>query len=94
MRVQVSSRSHALLWVTVRHEWSEVGGGARRRDARLALIDLAGSERASATLNVGARLHEGAKINRSLLALANCINALTSLVWPPPFDSSFAVKMQ
>ena len=29
-------------------------------------------------MNSGARLHEGAKINRSLLALANCINALTS----------------
>ena len=39
-------------------------------------IDLAGSERASATLNSGLRLNEGAKINRSLLALANCINKL------------------
>ena len=27
--------------------------------------------------NSGTRLQEGAKINRSLLALANCINALT-----------------
>lgn len=43
-------------------------------------VDLAGSERASATLNRGVRLHEGAKINRSLLALANCINALTSQI--------------
>jgi len=42
----------------------------------LNLIDLAGSERASATNNRGARLHEGANINKSLLALANCINAL------------------
>ncbi|KAJ1481319.1 kinesin motor domain-containing protein, partial [Baffinella frigidus] len=45
---------------------------------KLSLIDLAGSERASATDNRGARLVEGANINRSLLALANCINALAS----------------
>ena len=43
---------------------------------KLSLIDLAGSERASMTHNVGARMVEGANINRSLLALGNCINAL------------------
>ncbi|KAL0483401.1 kinesin-like protein [Acrasis kona] len=43
---------------------------------KLSLIDLAGSERASVTMNRGARLVEGANINKSLLALANCINAL------------------
>ncbi|KAF9334167.1 kinesin-like protein Klp5 [Podila minutissima] len=44
--------------------------------ATLSLIDLAGSERASATKNRGSRLIEGANINKSLLALGNCINAL------------------
>jgi hypothetical protein len=44
--------------------------------AKLALVDLAGSERASETNNVGRQLKDGANINRSLLALANCINAL------------------
>ena len=39
---------------------------------------MAGSERASATENKGKRLNEGANINRSLLALGNCINALCS----------------
>jgi hypothetical protein len=43
---------------------------------KLSLIDLAGSERATKTENRGERLNEGANINRSLLALANCINAL------------------
>ena len=43
----------------------------------MSLIDLAGSERASSTNNRGARLTEGANINKSLLALANCINALS-----------------
>ena len=43
---------------------------------RLSMIDLAGSERAANTKNAGIRLKEGAHINRSLLALGNCINAL------------------
>ena len=44
--------------------------------AKLYLIDLAGSERASNTKNKGIRLVEGANINKSLLSLGNCINAL------------------
>lgn len=46
------------------------------RVAKMSLIDLAGSEKASATNAKGARLREGANINRSLLALANVINTL------------------
>ena len=46
------------------------------RVAKMSLIDLAGSERATVTKNRGARFREGANINRSLLALGNCINAL------------------
>ena len=41
------------------------------------MIDLAGSERATHTKNRGTRLVEGAHINRSLLALGNCIKALS-----------------
>lgn len=44
--------------------------------SKLSLIDLAGSERGTSTGNRGIRMMEGAKINRSLLALGNCINAL------------------
>ena len=44
--------------------------------AKLSMIDLAGSERGSATGCGGARFTEGANINRSLLALGNCINGL------------------
>ena len=46
--------------------------------AKLSLIDLAGSEGATVTANCGERLREGANINRSLLSLGNCINALAS----------------
>uniref|UniRef100_A0A1I8H8V5 Kinesin-like protein n=1 Tax=Macrostomum lignano TaxID=282301 RepID=A0A1I8H8V5_9PLAT len=46
------------------------------RTGKLFLIDLAGSERAAHTQNRGKRMLEGAHINRSLLALGNCINAL------------------
>ena len=45
---------------------------------KLSLIDLAGSERAAKTQNVGGRLIEASNINRSLLALGNCINALAA----------------
>ena len=73
---QVSSRSHAVLQICVRFTTVDAAGNDLARESRLSLIDLAGSERASATLNRGARLQEGANINKSLLALANCINAL------------------
>jgi len=43
---------------------------------KLSLIDLAGSERALATDQRSIRSLEGANINRSLLALSSCINAL------------------
>ena len=43
---------------------------------KLALVDLAGSERACETNSGGQKFRDGANINRSLLALANCINAL------------------
>ena len=74
---QTSSRSHAILQLTISHTFcSNTTGGLVVVDSKLSLIDLAGSERASATSNSGVRLHEGANINKSLLALANCINAL------------------
>ncbi|PKU39999.1 kinesin-like protein kif18a [Limosa lapponica baueri] len=48
------------------------------RIAKMSLIDLAGSERASVTNAKGARFREGTNINRSLLALGNVINALAN----------------
>ena len=74
----VSSRSHAVLQIIVENKDRAHGVDSDVNIGKLSMIDLAGSERASATLNTGKRLIEGANINRSLLALANCINALCS----------------
>ena len=74
----VSSRSHAVLQIHVRSRPTHIGTSIVYTSATLSIIDLAGSERASVTKNKGDRLLEGANINRSLLALGNCINALCS----------------
>ncbi|XP_039085728.1 kinesin-like protein KIF19 [Hyaena hyaena] len=74
---QTSSRSHAVLQVAVRQRSRVKDVLQEVRQGRLFMIDLAGSERASQTQNRGQRMKEGAHINRSLLALGNCINALS-----------------
>ena len=71
-----SSRSHAVLQVIVEARDQSADISHSVRVGKLSLIDLAGSERAANTQNRGIRMFEGANINRSLLALANCINAL------------------
>ena len=73
---EVSSRSHAVLQVHVIQTNKKIDFTMNQKYATLSIIDLAGSERAASTKNRGERLHEGANINRSLLALGNCINAL------------------
>jgi len=71
-----SSRSHAVLQINVAQKDRNADVNEPHTMATLSIIDLAGSERASATKNRGERLTEGANINKSLLALGSCINAL------------------
>ncbi len=71
-----SSRSHAVLQINLTIKDKTVDISEEHLFSTLSIIDLAGSERASATQNRGVRLNEGANINKSLLALGNCINAL------------------
>ncbi|NP_001026099.1 kinesin-like protein KIF18B [Gallus gallus] len=71
-----SSRSHAVFQIYVKQQDRVVGLSQDLQVAKMSLIDLAGSERASVTNTKGERLREGANINRSLLALINVINAL------------------
>ncbi|XP_057960270.1 kinesin-like protein KIN-8B [Malania oleifera] len=70
-----SSRSHAVLEINVKRKRKNKYRHQIIK-GKLALVDLAGSERASETNSGGQKLRDGANINRSLLALANCINAL------------------
>ncbi|XP_062999563.1 kinesin-like protein KIF19 [Elgaria multicarinata webbii] len=74
---KTSSRSHAVLQVSVKQTSWVKDINEEVRVGRLFMVDLAGSERASQTQNRGKRMKEGAHINRSLLALGNCINALS-----------------
>ncbi|XP_034047757.1 kinesin-like protein KIF18A isoform X2 [Thalassophryne amazonica] len=71
-----SSRSHAVFQIYLRQQDKTASINPNVCVAKMSLIDLAGSERASATNAKGARFREGANINRSLLALGNVINAL------------------
>lgn len=72
----VSSRSHAVLEIVLELSDKLQGLQEQKTYSSLTITDLAGSERAASTKNSGKRLVEGANINRSLLALGNCINGL------------------
>jgi kinesin family protein 1 len=74
---ETSSRSHAVFTLTLsqkRHDVEMKMSG--ERVAKISLVDLAGSERANSTGATGARLKEGAEINRSLSTLGRVIAAL------------------
>ena len=77
---ETSSRSHAILQVAIEYKEKNTGIDYEIKYSKLSLVDLAGSERASTTQNRGIRLIEGANINRSLLTLGNCINALCDAI--------------
>ena len=67
---ETSSRSHAICNIVIKEKGSKEFG-------KLSLVDLAGSERAEETQsNNRTRRAEGAEINKSLLALKECIRAL------------------
>ena len=67
---------HCVYQVFVRQKDRTAGLQTNFTMGKMSLIDLAGSERAIVTSNRGERFREGANINKSLLALGNCINAL------------------
>jgi len=75
---QFSSRSHAILQIVV--EQNKNTGETLM--SKYLMVDLAGSERGSLEKGIrnddkGIRLQEGSNINKSLLALGNCINLLS-----------------
>lgn len=77
-----SSRSHAIAQIKVRDSQGKGIG-------KLLIVDLAGSERAQDTQsNNRQRRLEGAEINKSLLALKECIRALDTKSGHVPFRAS------
>ncbi len=74
---QFSSRSHAILQLIIEKRNRAKDVVDSYTQSKLCLVDLAGSERAATSENRGIRQVEGANINRSLLALGNCINILS-----------------
>lgn len=72
-----SSRSHAVFTIMMKQICHDMDTDqTTERTARIRLVDLAGSERAKATGAEGARLREGANINKSLSTLGRVIAAL------------------
>jgi kinesin family member 1 len=77
---ETSSRSHAVFTLTLTQRRHDVETKmSTEKVAKISLVDLAGSERATSTGATGARLKEGAEINRSLSTLGRVIAALADL---------------
>lgn len=85
-----SSRSHAVFQVYIKII-NKLDNQVQR--VKLSMIDLAGSERASATGCKGVRFKEGANINKSLLALGNCINNLADGIKHIPYRDSKLTRL-
>ncbi|KAH7255593.1 uncharacterized protein BKA55DRAFT_537981 [Fusarium redolens] len=77
---QTSSRSHAVFTLMLTQKKFDTDTKMEmEKVAKISLVDLAGSERATSTGATGARLKEGAEINRSLSTLGRVIAALADL---------------
>ncbi|KAI0407730.1 kinesin heavy chain [Xylaria palmicola] len=77
---ETSSRSHAVFTLILTQKTFDTDTKMElEKQAKISLVDLAGSERATSTGATGARLKEGAEINRSLSTLGRVIAALADL---------------
>ncbi|KAL1838864.1 hypothetical protein VTJ49DRAFT_2117 [Mycothermus thermophilus] len=77
---ETSSRSHAVFTLMLTQKrYDPETKLEMEKAAKISLVDLAGSERATSTGATGARLKEGAEINRSLSTLGRVIAALADL---------------
>ncbi|TXG61380.1 hypothetical protein EZV62_012743 [Acer yangbiense] len=84
-----SSRSHAILQLAIKRSADGTESKPARLVGKLSFIDLAGSERgADTTDNDKQTRMEGAEINKSLLALKECIRALDNDRGHIPFRGS------
>jgi hypothetical protein len=91
---QESSRSHCIFTVHVEiGENMEDTKNKKIKAGKLNLVDLAGSERQSKTGATGNRLEEAKKINLSLTALSNVINALVENKQHVPYRDSKLTRL-
>jgi kinesin family protein 2/24 len=78
-----SSRSHAVLQISLRLE------NTTKTFSKMSFIDLAGSERGADTIEQDKKTRiDGAEINKSLLALKECIRAIDQDKKHTPFRGS------
>lgn len=83
-----SSRSHSIMQFSLK-KFKQNGDPNGREVGRLSFIDLAGSERGADTFDNDRQTRiEGAEINKSLLALKECIRALDGDARHVPFRGS------
>lgn len=86
---QNSSRSHAVFQIILRKRGYRKDGGGGQLYGKFSLIDLAGNERGADTSTADRQTRlEGAEINKSLLALKECIRALGRKGAHLPFRAS------
>jgi hypothetical protein len=91
---QESSRSHCIFTIYVEiGENLEDQKNKKIKAGKLNLVDLAGSERQSKTGATGNRLDEAKKINLSLTALSNVINALVENKTHIPYRDSKLTRL-
>ncbi|KAL0719383.1 hypothetical protein Bca4012_068707 [Brassica carinata] len=84
-----SSRSHAILQLAIKKSAEGNQSKPPRLVGKLSFIDLAGSERGADTTDNDKQTRlEGAEINKSLLALKECIRALDNDQGHIPFRGS------
>ncbi|KAK7389548.1 hypothetical protein VNO78_24689 [Psophocarpus tetragonolobus] len=84
-----SSRSHAILQLAIKRSVDGNVSKPPRVVGKLSFIDLAGSERGADTTDNDKQTRiEGAEINKSLLALKECIRALDNDQGHIPFRGS------
>ena len=77
-----SSRSHGIIQIVIKDNFEKNFG-------KISFIDLAGSERAADTIDTNKQTRfDGAEINKSLLALKECIRALDQEKKHTPFRGS------